>query len=55
MIDEVNGILKNNGTESVSQIRDELQSSMTENAGVFRVAENLKIQLKTIKGLSERF
>jgi len=55
MIDEVNGILKNNGTESVSQIRDELQSSMTENAGVFRVAENLTSQLEIIKTLRQRF
>ena len=55
MIDEIDSILKNNGTESVAQIRDELQSSMTESAGVFRVAESLKSQMKAIKALRERF
>jgi len=55
MIDEVTGIIQNNGTESVPAIRDELQETMTENAGVFRVAENLKVQLKIIKTLRERF
>jgi succinate dehydrogenase / fumarate reductase flavoprotein subunit len=55
MIDEVNWIIKNNGTESVTAIRDELQDSMTENAGVFRTAETLKKELEIIRDLRKRF
>ena len=55
MIDEIEWILTNNGNESVAQIRNELQESMSENAGVFRVEESLKKQLKIIKSLKERF
>ena len=55
MIDEIEWILTNNGNESVAQIRNELQESMSENAGVFRVKESLKKQLKIIKSLKERF
>jgi succinate dehydrogenase / fumarate reductase flavoprotein subunit len=55
MIDEIDWIIKNNGTESVTAIRDELQDSMTENAGVFRTEETLKEQLKIIRDLRERF
>jgi len=55
MIDEVNWIIKNNGTESVTAIRDELQDSMTENAGVFRTAESLKKELEIIRDLRKRF
>jgi succinate dehydrogenase / fumarate reductase flavoprotein subunit len=55
MIDEVTWIIKNNGTESVTKIRDELQASMTENAGVFRTEQQLKDQLKIIRDLRERF
>ena len=55
MLDEVDWILKNNGTESVSKLRDELQESMTENAGVFRTEETLKKQLDILKSLRKRF
>jgi len=55
MVDEIEWILKNNGTESVPKLRDELQDSMTENAGVFRTEETLKKQLKILKNLRERF
>jgi succinate dehydrogenase / fumarate reductase flavoprotein subunit len=55
MIDEIEWILTNNGNESVAQIRNELQESMSENAGVFRVKESLKKQLKIIRTLKERF
>jgi succinate dehydrogenase / fumarate reductase flavoprotein subunit len=55
MINEINFILTNNGNESVATIRDELQSSMTENAGVFRTAESLQKELEILKNLKERF
>jgi succinate dehydrogenase/fumarate reductase flavoprotein subunit len=37
------------------KIRDELGSSMLENFGVFRYAERMESQLKTIQGLRERY
>ena len=55
MVQEINYILRNNGTESVSKIRDELQESMTENAGVFRTEETLKKQLEILDSLRKRF
>ena len=55
MVQEINHILRNNGTESVSKIRDELQESMTENAGVFRTEETLKKQLEILDSLRKRF
>ena len=55
MINEIKWISTNNGNESVAQIRNELQESMSENAGVFRVEESLKKQLKIIRTLKERF
>jgi succinate dehydrogenase / fumarate reductase flavoprotein subunit len=55
MLDEIEFVLKNNGTESVAKIRDELQDSMTENAGVFRTEDTLKKQMTVLKDLRERF
>ena len=55
MVQEINYILRNNGIESVSKIRDELQESMTENAGVFRTEETLKKQLEILDSLRKRF
>jgi succinate dehydrogenase / fumarate reductase flavoprotein subunit len=52
---EISWVLKNNGTESVSKIRDELQETMSENAGVFRTEKSLKAQIEVIKSLNERF
>ncbi len=55
MINEVEAILTQNGTDTVPGLRDELQQSMTDNAGVFRVEESLAKQVKIIKKLRKRF
>ena len=55
MLEEMNWILTNNGTESVTKLRDELQQSMTDNAGVFRTEETLAQQVKEVKALRERY
>ncbi len=52
---EIEFVLKNNGTESVPQLRDELQTTMTENAGAFRTGESLQIALEKINELRERY
>ena len=54
-IDELEFILKNNGTESVTKLRDELQTTMSDNAGAFRTGESLEVALKKINELRERF
>ena len=54
-IKEIETIIKNNGMERVPEIRNELQSTMTENAGVFRTEESLKKQKEILKGLHERY
>jgi succinate dehydrogenase / fumarate reductase flavoprotein subunit len=54
-INEMQTIIKNNGTERVPELRTELQSSMTDNAGVFRTEESLKKQKEIIKTLHERY
>lgn len=55
MIDEINWALTNHGQESVPQLRDELQHSMTENAGVFRTKETLSAQMTIIEELRKRY
>ena len=55
MIDEINWALTNHGQESVPQLRDELQHSMTENAGVFRTKETLDAQMTIIEDLRKRY
>lgn len=55
MIAEYNWIKKNNGNESVPAIRNELQESMSANAGVFRTANSLKKQQKILDKLSNRY
>ncbi len=52
---EIEWIMTNNGTETVPALRDELQQSMTDNAGVFRTEETLSAQVKIVKDLRERF
>ena len=52
---ELNWALTNNGTESVSKLRHELQQSMTDNAGVFRTEKTLVEQVEEIKSLRERY
>jgi len=54
-IEEMEGILKNNGDERVPALRKELQDSMTKNAGVFRTEESLKKQKEILKDLRARF
>ncbi len=52
---EVEGILYSKGQESVTKLRNELQESMTLNAGVFRTHKSLEAQKEILKGLRERF
>jgi succinate dehydrogenase / fumarate reductase flavoprotein subunit len=55
MIDEIETIMTSNGTETVPGLRNELQQSMTDNAGVFRTQETLEKQLEIMKDLRARF
>jgi succinate dehydrogenase / fumarate reductase flavoprotein subunit len=55
MAEEIDWIMTNNGTEHVIKLRDELQQSMTDNAGVFRNKETLTKQLDIIADLRKRF
>jgi succinate dehydrogenase / fumarate reductase flavoprotein subunit len=55
MIDELDAIMGANGTERVPLLREELQKTMTENAGVFRTEEKLIKQREIVKELKERF
>ncbi len=55
MLEEIDRIMTSNGDERVPTIREELQESMTKNAGIFRTEESLQKQKKKIKELRERF
>ncbi len=55
MIDEITLTLNRNGTDTVPGLRDELQQSMTDNAGVFRTEETLAEQVNILKELRRRF
>ena len=44
-----------NGDERVPALRDELQDSMTKNAGVFRTEKSLLVQKEKLKELKQRF
>jgi succinate dehydrogenase / fumarate reductase flavoprotein subunit len=55
MLAELHRIKTSNGTERVPELREELQSSMTDNAGVFRTAKKLEDQIVIIKKLLKRF
>jgi succinate dehydrogenase / fumarate reductase flavoprotein subunit len=55
MVDEIDWVLTNNGTESVPGLREELQQSMTDNAGVFRTQETLAKQVEILKDLRARY
>ena len=48
-------IKRSNGNERVPKLRDELQQSMTDNAGVFRTEESLLKQKAKLKELKQRF
>ncbi len=54
-IEELEKIKRSNGNERIPQLREELQQSMTDNAGVFRTQESLEKQEAIIKELKERF
>ena len=55
MIEEMERILTSNGKETVPGLRNELQQSMTDNAGVFRTEETLSKQVEIVKALRKRF
>ncbi len=55
MIDEIQTIMTRNGSDTVPKIRDLLQQSMTDNAGVFRTEATLKKQVDILKDLRKRF
>jgi len=55
MLNEIDTILTSNGNETVPGLREELQQSMTDNAGVFRTEETLKKQVEIVKELRKRF
>ena len=55
MLDEIEWIKTNNGNERVPALREELQLSMTENAGVFREEETLLKQKKLLKSFAKRY
>ncbi|CAI6148934.1 MAG: Succinate dehydrogenase flavoprotein subunit [uncultured Sulfurimonas sp.] len=52
---EINWVLTNNGSEKVPTLREELQQSMTTNAGAFRTKETLDTVIAKIKELRARF
>jgi succinate dehydrogenase / fumarate reductase flavoprotein subunit len=54
-LDEIDFIMSNNGTESITTLRDELQHCMSDNAGAFRTKESLEIAVAKVKELRERF
>ncbi len=54
-LEEINWALTNNGSEKVPVLREELQQSMTANAGAFRTKETLDTVIAKIKELRERF
>ena len=55
MTDEMAWVLGNNGSETVPGLREALQQSMTDNAGVFRTAETLGKQMETLQSLRARY
>ncbi len=54
-VSEVEATLHSKGQESVTTIRNELQNSMTLNAGVFRTHKSLESQVEILKGLKARY
>jgi succinate dehydrogenase / fumarate reductase flavoprotein subunit len=52
---EINFILNNNGDESVTKLREDLQDTMTENAGAFRTKETLAKAVADVKEIRKRF
>ena len=54
-LEEINWFLTNNGNETIPTLREELQQSMTANAGAFRTKETLEEADTKIKELRQRF
>jgi len=52
---EVEWVLTNNGNESITELREELQQSMTANAGAFRTKETLDIVIAKVQELRKRY
>jgi succinate dehydrogenase / fumarate reductase, flavoprotein subunit len=52
---EVDFVLSNNGSETVTDLREELQQAMTANAGAFRTEETIKHAIEKVKELRARF
>jgi succinate dehydrogenase / fumarate reductase flavoprotein subunit len=52
---EIDFVLNNNGAETITQLREELQQCMTINAGAFRTKETLEIAVAKVKELRARF
>jgi len=55
VIDRIEKIRTSNGNERIPLLREELQQSMTENAGVFRTEKSLLVQQAKLKELKRRF
>lgn len=54
-LDEISSLLSRNGNETVPSLRDELQTTMTDNAGAFRTKETLEIAIAKVKDLRQRY
>jgi len=54
-LEEIEFILNNNGDESVTNLRDELQQTMTDNAGAFRTKETLEKAVADVKNIRAKF
>lgn len=52
---EIEFILNNNGDESITDLREELQQCMTANAGAFRTEETIQIAIDKVKELRQRY
>jgi len=52
---EIDFVINNNGEERVTELREELQQSMTANAGAFRTDATLQIVSAKIKDLRKRY
>ena len=54
-LEEIEWFLTNNGDETIPALREELQQSMTANAGAFRTKESLEIVIAKVIELRKRF
>jgi len=54
-LEEIQWFLTNNGSETIPGLREELQQSMTTNAGAFRTKDTLEIVIAKVDELRKRF